>query len=304
MMAEKDTTVFLTGASGFVGKNLAARLVEDGYRLTCMVRRPDEPGADYLRGLGAELVTGDILNADSVTRAARQVEPDTFIHLVGIILERGTATFEKIHVKGTLNALDAASQVGVRRFLHMSALGAGPDGATEYFRTKWQAEEAVRASGLAYSIFRPSTIYGPGGDFINMLFRQVRLLPAVPVLGNGRYRMQPVSVFDVAACYSSAITNDRTIDREFELCGPEPLEYNRMIDIIAEVMGKRRVKVHIPMPLVRPVALISEKLMPKPILTRDQLTMLLAESVCDQSSIREVFGIEPTGFAEGLRLLI
>lgn len=303
-MNNADTKVFLTGASGFVGKNLAARLVEDGFRLTCMVRDIDEPGARFLSDLGSELAVGNILSANSVAAACRGAEPDVFIHLVGIILERGTATFENIHVKGTINALGAASVSGVGRFLHMSALGAAADGATEYYRTKWKAEEAVRESGLPYTIFRPSTIYGPGGDFINMLFRQVRMLPVVPVLGDGHYRMQPISVYDVAACYAIAATNEKTVNREYELCGPEALEYNEMIDIICAVLGKRRRRVHIPMPLVRPVAYFSEKLMPKPLLTRDQLTMLLAGSVCDNGSTRADFGIEPQGFADGLKLLI
>lgn len=296
--------VFLTGASGFVGKNLAARLVEDGFQLTCMVRDTGEPGARFLRDLGADLAAGDILSANSVAAVASEARPDVFIHLVGIILERGTATFENIHVKGTINALGAASVAGVRRFLHMSALGASPDGGTAYYRTKWEAEAAVRDSGLPYTIFRPSIIYGPGGDFINMLFRQVRLLPLVPVLGDGRYRMQPVSVFDVAACFSSAVTKNGTLNREYEICGPEALDYNEIVDIIVRALGKRRRKVHIPMPLVRPVALFSEKFMPKPLLTRDQLAMLLSESVCDNSSMREDFGIEPERFADGLRLLI
>lgn len=185
--------VFITGATGFVGKHLAAHLVADGYQLRCMVRKEEDPGARYLQRLGAELAVGDILSAKSVAEAAHGA--DVFIHLVGIIFEPRGATFEQIHVRGTMNALAAASVSGARRYLHMSALGAGPGGPTQYFRTKWTAEEAVRDSGLAYTIFRPSLIYGPGGDFIRMLLRQVRLLPVVPVLGNGRYRMQPVSVY-------------------------------------------------------------------------------------------------------------
>lgn len=296
--------VFLTGATGFVGRNMAVRLLEDGHKLTCMVRDAGEPGAGYLQGLGAELAVGDILNADSIAAAAMEAQPHTFIHLVGIILEHGTATFENIHVKGTINALAGAAVAGSHRFLHMSALGAAAQGVSEYYRSKWRAEEAVRSSGLPYTIFRPSIIYGPGGDFIGMLLKQVRLLPAVPVLGNGRYRMQPLSVFDVAACYADAITNDRTIDREYDLCGPDALEYNQMIDIISTTLGKRRVKLHIPMPLVRPVALLSERLMSRPLLTRDQLAMMLAESTCDNTDMRDDFGIEPMNFADGLRLLI
>lgn len=281
---------------------MAARLVEDGHRLRCLVRRLDEPGADYLKNLGAELVEGDILNADSIAAAAEGA--DTFIHLVGIIFEPRGVTFEQVHVKGTMNAIGAAAVTGARRYLHMSALGAGPDGKTEYFRTKWAAEEAVRESDLAYTIFRPSIIYGPGGEFIDMLLKQVRLLPVVPVLGSGRSRLQPISVYDVAACYAGAINNERTVNKAYELCGPEVLDYNRLIDLICEALDKRRLKMHIPMVLVRPAARLSERLQSKPMLTTDQLNMLLAESLCDNAAVRDDLAIDPMSFSEGLRLLI
>ena len=126
---------------------------------------------------------------------------------MGIIFERPGASFEQVHVEGTRNMLVAADAAGIKRFVHMSALGTRAGAGAAYHRTKWDAEEVVRASGLDYTIFRPSIIYGPGGEFINMLMRQVRLMPLVPVIGNGRYRMQPISVEDVAACFSASLAS-------------------------------------------------------------------------------------------------
>lgn len=290
--------VFMTGATGFVGKHIAARLAEDGYELRCLVRSESSQEARSLKNPGAELVVGNILDADSLARGVTGC--DAVIHLVGIILERRGASFEQVHVGGTRNLLHATKQAGIKRFLHMSALGTRSGADAAYHKTKWQAEEDVRASGLDYTIFRPSIIYGPGGEFINMLARQVRLSPMVPVIGNGRYRMQPVSVFDVAASFSNSLEKQDTFGKVYEIGGPEALSYNEMIDTICQVMGKRRLKAHVPVALVRPVAWLSEKIMPRPLLTNDQLNMLLGDNVCDIKAMREELGVEPVAFGEGL----
>lgn len=290
--------IFMTGATGFVGRHIAARLAADGHELKCLVRASGSESAGYLKGLGAEVAEGDILSVKSLANGARGC--DTAMHLVGIILERRGASFEQIHVDGTRNMLTAAKQAGITRFAHMSALGTGPGASAAYHKTKWQAEEDVRASGLDYTIFRPSIIYGPGGEFINMLARQVRLLPVVPVIGNGRYRMQPISVDDVAACFAASLTTQTAVNKVYEIGGPEALSYNEMIDTLCRVMGKRRLKAHVPVALVRPVAWLSEKTMPKPLLTNDQLNMLLGDNLCDITAMREELGVEPVAFAAEL----
>lgn len=291
--------VFLTGATGFVGRHIAARLVQDGHELRCLVRSAEAEETWFLKGVGAEVVEGDILVSHSLAKGAAGC--DAVIHLVGIIFEGPGATFEQVHVEGTRNMLVAADAAGIKRFVHMSALGTRSGAGAAYHRTKWDAEEDVRASGLDYTIFRPSIIYGPGGEFINMLARQIRLLPVLPVIGNGRYRMQPISVEDVAACFSSCLTTAAAINKVYEIAGPEALSYDEMVDTICRVMGKRRVKAHIPVAMVRPVAWLSEKAMPKPLLTRDQLAMLLADNVCDITAMRAELVVEPVSFADGLR---
>lgn len=286
--------VFITGATGFVGKHLARRLIDGGHQLKCLATSTSGADADLLRTLGAEVVTGNILDANSVAAAAEGAE--VFIHLVGIIFERRGATFEEIHVNGTMNALAAASVAGARQYIHMSALGTGPDAGSAYFQTKWAAEERVRASGLDYTIFRPSTIIGPGGEFINMLLGQVRHTPFIPVIGNGNYLMQPVSVFDVAACFTNSINNPRAINQVFELGGPDQMTYNEMMETIFRVMGKRRIRTHIPVFMVKPVAYLGERLMSRPLLTTDQLKMLLQDNICDITRMKEALGVEPTPF--------
>lgn len=291
--------VFLTGATGFVGKHLARRLVEDGHDLSCLVRSTDCPEAEFLAGLGAGLSVGNILDAESVVAAASGA--DAVVHLVGIIFERRGATFEEIHVHGTINALAAAAMAGAGRYIHMSALGTGSRAESSYHRTKWAGEEQVRNSGLDYTIFRPSTIIGPGGEFFAMLARQVRLSPLLPVVGNGRYRMQPISVFDVAACFSGSIDNARARNQVYEIGGPDQLTYNEMLDIICRVMGKKRAKLHIPVAAVKPVAWLGERLMSRPLLTSDQLKMLLKDNVCDIDKMRDELGVQPAPFEDAVR---
>lgn len=296
---KNNKPVFLTGATGFVGGHLAARLAAEGHRIRCLVRRLDHRRAAYLKDLDAELAAGDILNPDALREAIEGC--GAVIHLVGIITEPPGFTFKQVHVKGTVNVLDAAAAAGVRRYVHMSALGAGSDASTTYFQTKWQAEEAVRASGLDYTIFRPSIIYGPGGEFINMLLRQIRLMPLVPVIGDGNYRMQPVSVHDVAFCFSRALADGGTIGEEYELGGPESLTYNELVHTICRAAGKRRALIHLPLALVRPVVRLLERFLRHSPVTTDQLKMLLAGNVCDTTRMREHFGIEPVAFEQGIK---
>jgi NADH dehydrogenase len=291
--------IFMTGATGFVGKHIARRLVDGGHSLKCLATEANDPNAEALRELGAEIVAGNILDVDSVVAAAEGSA--LFIHLVGIIFERRGVTFEQIHVKGTMNAMAAASMAGVRQYLHMSALGTGPNATSAYHQTKWKAEEAVRASGLDYTIFRPSTIIGPGGEFINMLAGQVRRTPFVPVIGNGSYRMQPISVFDVAACFANSINNPKAINQVYELGGPEQMTYNEMIETLIRVMDKRRIRTHIPLFMVKPVAWLGERLMSKPLLTSDQLKMLLKDNICDITSMKEDLGVDPIPFEEAVQ---
>lgn len=274
----------------------------DGHSVTCLVRRDGSEAALRLQKMGARLTRGDILDTKSLAAAAAGV--DAVVHLVGIIFQRRGASFDDIHRQGTINAIAAASKAGAQRFVHMSALGTGPGATSAYHRTKWQGEEAVRLSGIPYTIFRPSVIYGPGGEFINMLVRQVKMLPAIPVIGNGRYQMQPVWVEDVAACFSQALQKPETVNQVYEIGGPQPLSYNEMIDTICRVMGRTRLKVHIPVPLVRPVAWLCERFMSKPLLTTDQLAMLLKDNICDIERMRQGLGVEPVEFAVGLKSLL
>jgi NADH dehydrogenase len=222
---------------------------------------------------------------------------------VGIIREypsRGI-TFHKLHVEATRNVIAAMQAAGVRRLIHMSALGSGPGAVTAYFRTKWEAESAVKDSGLLWTVMKPSVIFGPADEFVNMLAGQVRRLPLVPVLGDGRYQLQPVSVRDVAAGFVKALTLPAAIGRVYEIGGPERLSYNELLDHIARSLGRERApKIHLPLPLMRPMIKLGERFPFFP-LTTDQLAMLLMNNVCDPTAFFHDFSLVPLRFADGIR---
>lgn len=294
-------SVFLTGGTGFVGRHIARRTAERGHRLRALVREPESAGS--LTELGAELVEGDVTGDEVLDEAIAGC--DVVIQLVGIIRERPPEqTFENVHTRGTQRVLEAAQRADVGKFILMSALGAKTDG-TAYQRTKYEAEEVVRRSGIPYVIFRPSVIVGPDGEFMRLLLRMVRRLRLIPVIGDGRYRLQPVDVADLADAFVQAAERENLKNESFDIGGPHKLTYNRILEIICEELGLRRRLVHVSPRIVRPlVDLASNWRLPTPI-SSDELVMMFEESIVpgDGNVLREVFGLEPTPFRSVLQRL-
>ena len=290
--------IFLTGATGFVGQELLSQLVREDFTVRCLVRSGS--GSRLPEYPGVEIHTGDASTLSTLNGAMNGCE--AAINLIGIIREfpgRGV-TFQKLHLEATENLIAAARQQGVKRYLHMSANGTRPEAVTPYHRSKWQAEEAVRGSGLDWTIFRPSLIYGPNDQFVNMLAEMVRKLPLVPVMGNGQYRMQPVSVDSVARGFVRALAMKDSIGQTYHCGGPQPLSYDRILDLIGKSLGKASVgKLHHPLLMMRPVVSVMEKFSFFPI-TKGQLQMLLEENCCDPDPWQRFFEIEQPSFEAGI----
>jgi uncharacterized protein YbjT (DUF2867 family) len=288
--------ILVTGANGFVGSHLVERLRKEGLAVRALVRDPSR--AQKLKDLGAAIVHGDVSDPASLDAAAAGC--DRVIHLVGIIQEGRGFTFRSVHVDGTRTVLAAAKKADVKQFFHQSALGTRENARSEYHRTKWDAEQLVRANGLPYTILRPSLIYGPGDLFTIRLAEMIRLSPVLPVIGSGRSKVQPIFIDDVTACIARAVTDDAFLNRAFEIGGPEQLTYEEVTKTIAAVLGVKRPTVHMPMFFMRAMAKVAETMLPKPPVTTEQLIMLEEDNVCDLKDIREAFGIEPVAFREGL----
>jgi uncharacterized protein YbjT (DUF2867 family) len=291
--------ILITGAAGYVGNEVVKRARAEGFDVRAVVRNPESKSARRLRDeLGVELFHGNVLNADSLKGSMNGVK--AVIHLVGIITEVKEQTFERVHVEGTRNVVEAAKKGGVKRYLHMSALGTRENAVSRYHKTKWEAEEIVRGSGLSWTIFRPSIIYGPGDAFVNLFAKIAKWSPFVPVMGNGQGKLQPIPVEDVATCFVKALKNDNTIGKIYELCGPEPLTFNQVLDTILRVTGKKRLKLHVPMPIARIQAALLEMICEAPPLNRDQLIMLGEDNVGNPKPAVEEFQLTPVSFEQGI----
>lgn len=296
--------ILITRGTGFVGKQVVRTALEKGHKVRCLVRDGEKAkkifNADSINGR-IKFFEGDIQAKDSIITSMEGV--DAVIHLVGIIIEikKWGVTFEKVHFEGTKNLVDACKTSDVSRYIHMSALGTGPEAMSRYHSTKWKAEEYVRKSGLEYTIFRPSIIFGREDDFVNRFARMINMLPIVPILGSGKTLMQPISVTDVADFFIQSLENQRSYNKTYEIGGPEQISLEGIIDRIMEVLHKKRFKIHIPLSLAGINATIMEKVMTKPMLTREQLAMLQKDNVCDTAPSLQDFNIELTDFTEGIR---
>jgi NADH dehydrogenase len=296
--------VFVTGATGFVGREILRQLHGAGHAVRILARdakaRRVREVADRLQ---AEVCEGNVLDAVSLSGGLSGV--GAVIHLVGAISEVGQNTFENIHVRGTGNIVAAAQKAGVRRFVHMSALGTRPNAASRYHQSKWTAEEIVRRSGLDWTIFRPSIIYGPDDAFVNLFARIARLSPVLPVMGTGQSKFQPVRVEDVAACFIGALTEPRSVGKTFDVCGAETFTLTEILDLVLAVTGRKRLKLRVPLRLARGQAALLEFVFPRllrkaPPLNRDQLVMLQEENIGDANPAMELFGIKSSSFREGI----
>lgn len=270
--------IFITGATGFIGGEIVLGLLERGYQIRALARNPDR--ARDLLPSGVELVKGDITRPEGLYDAV--LGCDAIIHLVGIIFEKGKNMFDDVHYMGTVNIVTAAKQAKVKRFLHMSALGSRPDAVSNYHRTKYRGEQCVVKSGLDYTIFRPSLVFGQKDRSINLFIKMIKLMPIFPVIGSGGGRTQPVFVSDVARAFVASVEDKNTFSKIYDLGGPNTMTYEELFDLIMEVIGKRRKKLYIPIGLMRPLAAIYE-LLRFPVISRDQLIMLEEDNTCDNS---------------------
>jgi len=259
--------ILVTGASGFVGRDVTRDLVTDGPSVRAMVR--DARGAAALDGVRCELVRGDVTDPASLRAAARGVR--TIVHLVAIV-EGSPATFERVMAVGTGNLVEAARESGVRRIVLMSALGTGPGATVPYFRAKWAAEQTVRSAGIEHAILRPSFVFGTDGGALPRFLRIARLSPVTPVIGPGTQRVQPLWIDDLVRAVRLAVAGDG-FDGPLELGGPDAVTWNELWSRLKTTLRTRRPAVNVPFWLARGPAALFERL-PSPPLTRDQLRML------------------------------
>jgi uncharacterized protein YbjT (DUF2867 family) len=291
--------ILVVGGTGFIGPKVVHALRAEDHPVRVLARKPEKH--DQLRAWGCEVVQGDVTDAASLHRAVDGCE--TVIDLVAIISGK-PEDFQRVMIQGTRDLVAAAKKARVQRFILMSALGVSErtKDLTSYFHAKWDEEQAVQASGLDYTIFRPSFVFGGHGGSLPIYIRQVRWSPVVTVIGDGKRRLQPIWVEDVAAFFAKSLSTSGAVNQTFEIAGPDVVTWDELYERIRRVLGKRRATIHMPYGFVRAGAAVVEKLPLDLPLSRDAVTMLeFEDNVTEIGPAVETFGIRPITLDEQLR---
>lgn len=293
--------VLITGAAGFVGSAAVRLALEAGWLVRAMVR--EEGDAAALRSGGAGIVAGDLTRPETLVPAAEGV--DAVIHCAATTSEfRPDAELSRrTNIEGTRALVEAALRSGRPRWIQISSMSAHPASTSIYGTTKHGADEVVRASGLPWTILKPSIIYGPGGrGVVARTVRTMRGLPVMPVVGDGKLLMRPVHADDVARAALACLANGATAGREYMIGGPDEITFNEFLEKLGAVFGVRRRRVRVPIPVAMLIARTAGAVMKNPPLTTDNVLGVREALRVDISAARSDFGFSPVGFDQGLEM--
>lgn len=287
--------LLLTGATGLVGSAVLRHLTARGDGVRCLVRDPRRLGAERVR---VQLAIGDLADPASWRHALRGVK--TVVHLAATERDQPRATIEEIDGLAALRLIRAAERAGAERFLWLTPLGAAPHHRSRVHRAKALAERAVAASGLSTATLASSLVYAPDDRRLQRIDRLGAVLPAIPLMGNGGARMQPIWVEDVARCLLSAL--DHHAGGRFELAGPDVLDHRQVVRLALRAAGRRRRVLPVPLTVVRPLLRVHETLAgPTAFATWDEAQLLTVPMLTDRGTQdAERLGVTPRRMADVL----
>ena len=296
--------VFITGGTGFVGSVVTEKIKSSGASVTLLERNKKK--ISHLKELGFEVFEGTLEEKDAVNGFLSANKFDAVINLIGIIRSIPGFSFQKVHVDYVSTLLDLAKENGIERFIHMSALGAAEDSDSEYFSTKYEGESLVRDSGLKWTVFRPSLIFGNNAGFFDDLIGLVKTKAFVPIIGTGETKFAPIDVFSVAKGYNNSLYNEKTINKVFQLCGPDTYTFEEMIDLIMEISPPKKLKIHAPSFIAEKslnfIEKLSSSLSKNAPITSDQIRMLKYDNICEGDIVGqdELLGLKRTHLKDWL----
>lgn len=277
-------TVF--GGSGFVGSQVVRALARAGHRVRVAVRQPGRAYDLLLLGdVGQiQVVQANIRDPDSVARAVEGAQ--ACVNLVGVLYESGRQKFASLHAEGAGNVALAARAAGISRMVQVSSIGADPGSPSAYARTKAAGEAAVREALPQAVILRPSIVFGPEDDFFNRFAAMAVMSPALPLIGGGKTRFQPVFVGDVARAVVAAVSDPACAGKTYELGGPAILTFRQLLELVLSETQRRRLLLPLPLPIANLIGLMGNLVALTPIpppLTTDQVAQLKVDNVADQA---------------------
>jgi uncharacterized protein YbjT (DUF2867 family) len=292
-----SSLVTIYGGSGFIGRHVVRALAETGARMRVAVRRPELAG--HLQPLGGvgqiNPVQANVRYPDSLLAAAR--DADAVVNLVGILAQSGKQRFDAVQDEGARHVAEAARAAGAKALVHVSAIGADPDSPSLYARTKAAGEEAVRQAFPDATVLRPSVVFGPEDEFFNRFGRLAQMLPALPLIGGGESRVQPVFVGDVAKAVVAGLEGKASAKKHYELGGPEILTWREVMQRVLGYTMRKRWLVPLPFWLAKLQGAVLQYL-PGKLLTLDQVRLLEFDNIVSEAAKRggrtlQGLGIEP-----------
>lgn len=296
------SSILITGATGYIGRHLVARLVDQGEQPRCLVRNIDR-ATRVLPASKLEFVAGDTTQPASLETAVQGI--DTIVHAAFVTADRKEkpgSRYEETNVGGTANLVKAAKVAGVKRIVVLSGLGTKPDKAGSYMQGRYLAEQLVIDSDLDWTIIRPSVVFGKDAPFINGLVDLIHSAPVLPLIGGGTTLFQPIYVEDVATIILKVLAEpERTTRKIYTVGGPERYSFREIFDALLNATGKKRPKVYAPTPLVGIGAAVMEAVLPKPPLTKAAMTLFAFDNITDIDSVERDFGFQPLSFSRYLQ---
>lgn len=293
--------ILITGATGYIGRHLVARLAQQGERPRCLVRDPKR-AATILPAGSVEFAQGDTTQPATLAAATRDI--DTIIHAAFITADHKQSAgnhYETTNVEGTANLIKAARVADVKRIIEISGLGTKPDKPGSYMQGRYLAERMLKESGLDWTIIQPSVLFGKDAPFIKGLADLIRTSPVVPLIGGGNIMFQPIYVEDVVTIIIKVLQEpERTTNKTYVIGGPEYYSFTQVINMLLRAMHKNRIKAPAPRPLVGIGAAVMEAVFPKPPLTKAAMTLFNFDNTTDINSVERDFGFAPMSFKQYL----